>query len=196
MTSVRWTPSPRPSAIRRDIVKRARARLSSRPCSLRWNEAYGFFAAGAAAAGAAAAGAAAAGAAAESFLVVSTTAAAAGAAAALSTAGAASSFLAQAERTSTAATRAKRFIEIISRWGTRKAQRETAPWYAVLDGAEVTNTKHIVKTCGMHLRGERMPMRNERIVSASGRANSWSRHALTQPEVQHLKIRSNYLARN
>ena len=119
---------------------------------------YGFFAGSAAGAATAAE---------SGFTVVSTTAGA-GAAAAVSAAGA-SSFLAQAARTSTAATRAIRFIEMISRWGTRIAQRETASWYAVLGRAEITDRGRIVKTFGMHHRGERMPMRYDDIWSASGK---------------------------
>jgi len=42
-----------------------------------------------------------------------------------------------------------RFIEKISTGGTLKAQRETAPWYAVLERAEFTEQEHLVKTHGM-----------------------------------------------
>jgi len=131
-----------------------------------------------------------------SFLVVSTTVVTGAGAAAVVSAAGASSFLAQAERTSTAATRAIRFIEIISMWRTRKAQRETAPWYAVLGRAEDTDTDRNVKASSMHHAwGAHAYAKRGRLIRLR-RENTWSRHVSTLPEVQHCKVRSNCHTRN
>jgi hypothetical protein len=104
--------------------------------------------------------------------------------------------LAQAERTSTAATRAIRFIEIISMWRTRKAQRETAPWYAVLGRVEDTNTGRNVKTSSMHHAWGAHAYAKRRLLIRPRRENTWSRHVPTLTEVQQCKIRPNCRASN
>jgi hypothetical protein len=82
--------------------------------------------------------------------------------------------LAQAASTSTAATRAMRFIEMISTGGTHKAQRETAPWYAVLERAEFTEQECLVKAYGTRTLPVRMPMP----VAASHSAFGADQHAV------------------
>jgi len=89
-----------------------------------------------------------------------------------------------------------RFIEMISKGGTQKAQRETAPWYAVLERAEFTENGRLVKTFGTRQDVLRTPVSNDTKISASGGQNARSRHASGCTEAQQLKIRSNCRARN